>query len=424
MNHLRHLVLILVVAATVAAQPDAPAGWRTDLGRRGVELAASYTAEAMAVPHGGLQRGAVAGGGGIASVAVDCEKATGLPGARAFASLMWLHGASVSQKLVGDTLAVSNLDGYDSLRLYECWFEQAFLGDRASLRAGALLADAEFAGTDSGGQFFNSVFGWPAFISGNTVNTGPAFYVAAAGARLRLVPAAGWQFQCGVYDGDTFDSPAGDPHSTRHGLHHRIGGQQGWFGIAEIAFRRTADGRAGVVKLGAWRHSSDFPDNYRDHRGDSFVRSGLAPRRHAGIAGSYASVEQILLPPAAGRTGIAAHARIGASQPERAQFAWVLDTGLNLTGLLPGRPADVLALGFAHASVSRDARRRVADEIAVGRATAAGRPDYEQVFELSYRAALGAGWILQPDVQWVRHTGTTAAGGDVLVLGLRLGTAW
>ncbi len=407
-----------------AAVADEPAGWRADLARWGIELSACYTAKTMAVVQGGLRRGAVINGEGVASATLDLERAAGIAGGRAFASALWLHGSSPSGKLVGDTLGVSNLDGYDSVRLYEVWCEQTVLEGCVGLRAGALLADAEFAGTDTGALFLNSAFGWPAFISANTRNTGPAFYVPAAGVRLRLAPATPWQLQVGVYDGDTFDSLEGDAHGTRHGLHFRVGGQQGWFGIAEATFRTALIGQPTVLKAGAWRHTAGFPDNYRDESGASFVQSGREPLIHAGTCGVYASAERTLRQAVAGRPGVAAHVRAGTNPGDRAAYAWVIDAGCNITGLLSRRSDDVFGMGFVHASVSRDLRRRMEDQIAVGAATPADRPDFEQVIELSYRAALSPGWTAQGDVQWVRHAGTTAMYASVLVLGLRLGVVW
>jgi len=59
----------------------------------------------------------------------------------------------------------------------------------------ALVADEEFVGTAVGGYLDDTVFGWPTFISANTVNTGPAFSVAAPGFRLArtLAPALTWR---------------------------------------------------------------------------------------------------------------------------------------------------------------------------------------------------------------------------------------
>lgn len=111
----------------------------------------------------------------------SAEKDGGLHG-HFYVSALSLLGRGPTERYLGDFLAASNTEGYESLRLYSWWFEAGRAG--WSLRAGALLADEEFGGTDGGGNFLNSAFGWPAFISANTLNTGPAFFVAAPGVRF------------------------------------------------------------------------------------------------------------------------------------------------------------------------------------------------------------------------------------------------
>ena len=154
------------------------------------------------------------------------DAATG-PAWHGYASELGLEGRGPTGRYLGDYLAASNTEGYNSLRLYSWWLER---DQRAwSVRVGALLADDEFSGTDSGGHLLNSSFGWPAFISANTVNTGPAFFAAALGARLRWTAGETSSTQAGIYDGDTFDSATRDASVNGNGLHYRLGGSQGWW---------------------------------------------------------------------------------------------------------------------------------------------------------------------------------------------------
>ena len=251
---------------------------------QGIDLFFDYTAEVMSNVSGGDHTGT--GYNGLASFGVEADlgQALGWQGLTLRLSGMDLHGSGIGSR-VGDMLGVSNIEGYGSVRLYESWVEKSFADESLSLRVGLLLADEEFSTLDTAGLFLNSTFGWPEFISMNTVNTGPAFYIPALGLRLLWEPSEAWYGQVGVFDGDTFDSPAGDDTVNRHGLHSELGNGQGIFGMVEIGYRHNqaddADGLPGTYKLGGWWHSGEFDD----------FRGGAS---HDGIQGVYASGEQMV----------------------------------------------------------------------------------------------------------------------------------
>src|SRR5882724_8678375 len=219
-----HRVLLLAgFIAAVSSVADAHAGWKS-----GIEV----TLEGDVGLQGGARR--VAALHNLALAHAEWQQANPVGGAvrlRAYASVLSLEGRGPTERFLGDFLAASNTAGFNSTRVYSWWLE-AGLRDW-SLRGGALLADEEFAGTKAGGNFFNSAFGWPSFVSANTVNTGPAFFAAAPGLRLErsFGETAAWRI--GVYDGDTFDSPTGDPAVNRHGVHYRLGGSEGWYVMSE-----------------------------------------------------------------------------------------------------------------------------------------------------------------------------------------------
>jgi porin len=333
---------------------------------------------------------------------------------RAYGSILALVGRGPTGRYLGDFLAASNTEGHPSLRLYSWWLEASRQG--WSLRAGLLLADEEFAGTDAGGKFFNSAFGWPAFISANTVNTGPAFYVAAPGIRLERKWGERAAWRVGLYDGDSFDSPTGDPAVTRHGLHYRIGGNQGWFLMTEATY---APGGATRFKAGAWLHTATFSDVRDDASGQPFAVSGNTPREYSSNHGCYAAIEQTL----AGKSGevgnVEFFVRAGFSPADRNALGWALDTGLTWTGLIPGRPVDVVALGLANARFSPrfSAGACLADP-------ASPAPDFEQVIEAKYSLTLNEHLSLQPDLQYIRHPGGSTAQRDALICLLRLNASY
>jgi porin len=328
-----------------------------------------------------------------------------------YASILALAGPGPTEHFLGDFLSASNIEGYNSLRLYSWWAEAHLAG--WSLRAGALLADEEFCATEVGGNFFNSAFGWPAFISANTLNTGPAFYVAGLGLRLerRFNEKTTWRI--GIYDGDTYDSFEGDPSVTRHGDHYRLGGKQGWFVISEATFAPGAS--ATCYKVGGWLHTAAFADISDDDTGQFSTETSGEPRTHHGNYGGYVAIEHTLTGKAGQAGCLAAYVRTGFAPADRNTLSWTLDTGLAGTGLLPGRPADITALGLAHANFSP----RFADSIQAA-SPSSPQLDYEQVVELTHAVVVSEHFTLQPDLQYIRHPGGSTAHHDALAFLLRI----
>jgi porin len=111
--------------------------------------------------------------------------------------------------------------------------------------------------------------------------------------------------------------------------------------------------------------------------------------------------------------------RGGISPADRNTLGWAVDTGVAWTGPVPGRPQDVAALGLAHARFSR----RFADGVRLAD-PAATTPDFEQVIELSYTVALNENLTIQPDLQFIRHPGGSAAQRNALVFLLRLNRSY
>jgi porin len=362
------------------------------------------TVEASAGLSGGAKRGQTLHGMALAYAewAKPEQPADGLNWS-GYVSALALTGQGPTGRFLEDALGASSMEGYQSVRLYT-WWAEAGIKDW-SLRGGVLLADEEFAGTEAGGNFQNSAFGWPTFISANTVNAGPAFFVAAPGLRLERSWGETAVWRVGLYDGDTFDSPAGDPHVTRHGLHYRVGGEQGWFVISEANFAPA--GGPTRYTLGAWLHTAAFAD-LTD-----------ATRTHGSNHGVYAAIERTLAGESGKAGNLEAFVRGGFSPADRNAVSWALDAGLAWTGPLAGRPADVFALGLAHAKFSS----RFADSVLLAD-PAAARPDFEQVIEASYTIPLSDHFTLQPDVQYIRHPGGSTALRNATVFQLRLNASY
>ena len=360
---------------------------------QGIDLFFDYTGEVMSNVSGGDHTGT--GYNGLASFGIEADlgQALGWEGVTMRLSGMDLHGSGIDSH-VGDMMGVSNIEGYGSVRLYESWVEKSFAAETLHLRLGLLLADEEFSTLDTTDPFLNATFGWPEFISMNTVNTGPAFYIPALGVRLLWEPHEIWYGQVGVYDGDSFDSPVGDDSVNRHGLHLELGNGQGTFGMAEVGYRHNqaedADGLPGMYKLGGWWHSGQFDDF-----------SGGAS--HGGTQGVYGSAEQMVYREY-GDQGLVLFLRVGFAPEDRSEVDTSFQVGASYVGLVPGRDIDTAGLGLSHAHISGDLPGRTA----------------ETVIELAYDYVMSDDFTIQPSVQWVGDPGATGELDEALVLGLRV----
>jgi len=398
-----------VLTLSVFARAEVPAS------TQGPTVGLDLMVDGTAGLRGGAGRGESLHGQALAFVEGSVEAGADAQRLAYHGSVLGLLGRGPTGKFLGDFLTVSNSEGFESARLYAWWAELS--RERWSLRAGALLADEEFLLTDAGGALINASFGWPAFVSTNTVNTGPAFFAAAPGLRLAFAATPTLNWQVGVYDGDSFDSRAGDPKVNRDGLHLSVGGDQGYFLITQVAV--APEGQAWRGYAGGWWHTGEFSDLLSDEAGASHAVSGRKPRLHAGNGGLFAAIERTWGGEVGSPGTVVGHLRIGASPENRSVIAWAADVAFAWRGPLPSRPDDVLAVGMTHAQFSDDfaaaARLGAPDD---------PKSDYERVLEVSYTWTLSDRLTLQPDVQWARHPGGSAAQRDSLAVLMRLSASY
>ena len=404
-------------------------GLRTKLVNRGVHLQAGYTGEVIGNVSGGLKRGAIYEGLFEAALKLDTQEAGWWSGGTFQVSTIFPHGPGFSEEYLGNLLTASNIEGYESWRLYDLFYEHQF-GERLSVRIGQFNADEEFALTTPGGSFVNSAFGWPAFISSNTRNTGPAYYVAAPGIRLSYEPTDDFFMRLGVFDGDTFDNLEGDPRANRSGTRFDIGGDQGYFGIFEAGFRWNQNfstnepgALPGDYKIGIWGHSGEFESKLEDENREPFIVSGLPPREHSNNFGVYVTFEQMIWREER-EQGIYFFARAGLSPQERNFFELVGDGGMSWQGLIPTRDEDFLGIGAAYARVSSDIRRTEELDASVNGTEYDAFSSHETVLEAFYMLQLSKWWTVQPDVQWIFNPGGNETIPDAVVLTLRTSLAF
>ena len=389
------MILALVAAAALQSQ-DAAGFWERDallgdwggvrrsLADRGLTTTLEFTGEFLGTVHGGVERDTGADLLLDWVVEADLDRMLGWTGGSAKLNPLWLAGDGVSDSL-GDLTQVSNITGRGGVRVFELWLQQALFDGAISLRAGILAADQEFAITGQGQLYYNSVFGGPVFLTANLA--WPIYPVGALGARVRVEPAPGLSVQAAVYDGNP-----GTEDANRSGLRVRLHSDEGVFTIAEIGWTSGGD-CPGTVKAGGFHHS------------------GGGTSSSSGLGGGYALYEQKIYREGPLPGALDAFVRVGFVPEEKARVAFGADAGLNFTGLLPGRPLDVLGVGFIYARISRTFALAQPEPATWG---------YESVIETTYRLAVTPAWSFQPCVQVVLHPGGSSRVPDATVVGVRV----
>jgi porin len=401
------------VAAFRRPGPDlVPPVPRVEHNDRGFSFPIVYTTNVFGNVAGGVSRGAVWEELFKAGVVVDLGKAVGWPGASAAVNLLYPHGSSLTREHVHDLNTLSNIDSYDSVRLYDAWFQQEFAGGKLSMRIGQLLADAEFFASDYGALFINSSFGAIPLVSQNL--TPPIFPVAAPGLRLRVSPTDSFYIQAAVFSGDV-----GDPaRNNKHNLRLSFRGEDGALVFGEIGYKfnareavsapspketpaaATRTTLSGSYTISGYLNSKEFPNN----------------RRSAAHDGNYAvyfiADQELWHPGNAADRGLSIFARIGAAPEDRNTVSFYADAGFNYKGIVAGREEDVFGIGFSYTQLSSDLRDATTDKPL--------ESHDEEVMELTYEAVLNEHVSLQPDIQFIFNPGAVKRVTTAIVGGLRL----
>ncbi len=431
-------VLVLCCAAAVCSRhaageetpaPAKPAG-------RGVEFHTTYVGEVLTNVSGGGSRGTVADGLLFLSLDVDFEKLVGWRGGRIHADVYQTHGDSLTTKHLGDLGYVSNIDYEDGYRLGELWIEQGLFDDRLTVRVGQLALDAEFLVADTAELFINASFG-PA--NALVLNIPTSYYgFSGLGARVKFRTTRETYVQVAAYDGNpaTGANPDFSPNAAastefnHFGTHWALRDAEGILFIAEAggSFHQpesgvpagTARRLAASYKAGVFFHTDTFSDV--GDRTLTNAGSSLAPAAVPGVRGNYGGYvvvdQELWREPGSETDGLKSFMRAVVVPGGRNAVDFSAETGLVYRGLFQRDGADALGIGFAWIRASdrvRDAVRKVnhVDRLALI------EPDYEAIFEVTYRFQLAAWWTIQPDLQWVVHPGGSTAVGDALVLGVR-----
>ena len=398
-NHYFRAILICSLALMQFAkggEAEAPAQQPQAAQAKAIWFPFSYTGEALGNLSGGYKRGAIYEGLLDVGLQGDLGKIVGWNGASFLVSGLYPHGPSLTNNFVHDFNSVSNIDAYDSIRLYETWIQQDLADGKLSIRAGQILSDTEFFISDNAALFINGAFGELPIVSQNL--SAPAFPVARPGVRIRWAATDSISVQTGVFDGN-----AGNPAvNNKHGVDWKLNPEDGVLAISEVAFNRYGEqskrGLRGLYKFGAFFHSS--------------MANQAFPGRaaHADFGGYFIADQQLWSEPGKDDQGLSGFFRVGGAPDGRNTVPFYFDTGLNYKGLLPGRDKDTAGIGFSYTKLSPNLR---------GTDGAPFSSHHEAILEATYNVQANDWLTVQPDFQYIFNPGASQNLPNALVAGIR-----
>lgn len=367
---------------------------RSSLDEKGVAGEAAYTLDYFANTKGGLKRDDTY----LTHLDLILELDTKRLG-------LWDHGTfqvdlidnSGGEKLtgaiVGDTQGVSNIEAPRTTRIYQLWYEHAFLENKFSVLGGIHDYNSEFDVTEYGGLYINSSFGIEHEISKGARPS--IFPMTAPALRAKITPNDQWQFLFGVYDGDPGSADISE-HFPRSDFDH----EGGAFIATEAAYHLTGDVLPGFIKLGMWHNTGEF------NHVTSVDNNGV-PIKRDGNTGGYLVIDKMLIRED-GEQGLGAFLQFGSNRNNVNEVNRYVGGGLNYRGLIPGRDQDDMGIAVAHARINDDL------------VDAGGRDDHETTIEATYKAQITEHISLQPDLQYVINPGAVTDVEDAFVVGVRV----
>ena len=364
---------------------------RASLCAAGITYGLNYTGEYYNVTSGGLSRGSTFNGIVEAFTDLDLEKIIGWKGGTVHANVYYIHGEGPTTKRIGNIFAVTNIEGLETLRLDELWFEQALLDDKLKVKLGAIAADTEFFISETAGGFLNGTFGWAGIVASNMVQGGPAYPLTSMGVRVQFAPTENLTILAAVFNGSPANPFADDPQrDNRHGTDFRFG--DGELLLVEGLFKYDV-GLPGTIKLGGWRQFNDDGE-YVDFRTGDTV---------SGSDGLYAIVDQQVWKKSDNQS-VNVFGRISGSPDKQNVIDFYFDTGIVFTGFVPGRSKDSFGAAFGYG--------RISDAYSDNNPTGVGSNVFatgESVLEINYTAQIMPGVTVIPDFQYIWNPGGKVA---------------
>jgi porin len=391
-------------------------GARKRLYDAGVQADLLYTADYLRNNSGGLKHGGAYMGHVDLVLQFDGEKLFGWRGGSAVVQLISNSGGRVNLNYVGSLMGVDNLEApVNRSGIFKAWLQQSFLDDKASLRVGLYPIDSEFYVTDASGVFVHPSLGMAAEVASFGSLAGPSIYPTSTyAARLRIDPDPAWYAMLAVSRGIPSEriATAGPNVSWQKGTGSMLIGEVG-FSPAKAGLlnnRSPSEEKdefepISKLALGLWRYTPRFPELLAvDAAGEPLLATHW---------GAYALAEQTLWRVPESNRDLAAFLRYGFTDGKTNTLDYSFSAGLSFRGPFAGREKDAFGIAATRAHAGPQGRAQLSAEIGEPLSSTA-----ETVVEMTYRAPLAPGVVVQPVVQRIFNPGLALP--NATVAGVRL----
>jgi porin len=408
-------------ANDAALQPGLTEDWngaRTDLTNEGLQFQVKGIFEGAYNPSGGDNNSA-AGAGELDFVALaDLGKLVGDDGGSVEAKITKRFGANLVDVAGLDTLMqVQEIWGRgDIWRLTMLSFSQDIFDKKLNVEFSRLNAGADF---DAFSCNFENL-GFCGSVPGNIV--GDYWYnspVSQWGGRLKANVSDTVYLEAGAYQIN--------PDNLAHGFSFDFSGGNGTLIPFELGWKpKLLSGLPGEYNIGGWIVTMHAPDVFNDVNGDPLQVTGLLARQDYGRSGFYLSLKQQVTgnappddaPPGANGKGLTLFANFTRADTRTSMLDRQFAIGAVYKGAIPSRADDEIALAFGATHVNdRVARGEALHDVTALPFEPVQHTEY--VTELDYRAQVGKGAELTPNLQYIADPGGAAAPNDIVVLGLK-----
>ena len=420
-------------------------GLRNMVDDAGVEISATYGNNIAGNVTGGKSQGFTYADNLLFGVELDMKKLIGWDGLSITVSGLNRNGTSLSQDYIGNQFTVQQIYGGSAVMFYGLWFDQKFLDDKVSLKAGRFATGDDFASSPIYWLYMNNgIDGNPQSLPVNTQFS--AYPWAVWGARVRIDPTPEYNAMFGVYQ-------VSDRVFTRnyHGLDWSMRSNDGvllisQFGWTPEFFKRPVEADAasneGKAVNAPLVGSTSSGKSVADGKGGKAVTpptmKGLpghywfgayyspwqfsqfgTDQKASNSYGFYWHADQMLWQEAPGSDqGLTLWSAVTLSpQQNIARLPFQVNGGLVYKGLIPYRDQDYTTFGVIYGKFSTNWGD-------VTEANGQGRADYELVFEWGYKIQITKFAFVQPDIQYVINPGGTNSIPNALVLGAQMGVTF
>lgn len=385
------LAATLLSGANIAHAQEKPTAVDDEQAPPPLSLEIVYTGDVMGVVDGGVKRGARYLDNLNVTADADLQQLVGWRGATVHVDILNNMGGRPND-LVGSVQGVDNIEvGQRRIKVYEAWIEQQ-LGAGTSLKLGLYDLNSEFYANDASGMLLAPPFGIGSELASTGTN-GPAIFPSTAlAARLKAGMGNAYA-QFAVINAKA--GTLGDDDGVD------VSGCEGVLLIGELGWTRDRS----KIAAGAWQYTKRQP---------VVVPPGLTETgARATARGVYLVMEYGLIGANDDPRQVTGFARVGLSDGLTTPFKAGWQAGLLVDHVIASRPASAFSLGVGSSLLSN--HYRSGDLALLGA---------ETVIEATYGDELIKGVALQPDVQYIIHTGTDRSLKNAWVLGLRLSIGW